>query len=352
MAGRRQHFIPRFLLRRFADERAQVRVISRERAPFTASIENIGHERDFFGAPGPDTGDESITREEARILAALGRVDASLGEPQPIDAALLFAHFSFRSRALRRFMIDIGRASVDLLHGLATADFVASSARATLRHDPETIRKMALDGIEERLGDAAFRRLQTSPQWPALVRMLDQRISEGAIQVDFEGIASAMRGALLATRSTVEAVAERVHGQVASTDPTPAARRDAFGEFRFSKLDVESDLVLGDSMVWGCTAKASAVPLHAVDLQEFLAVFLPLGRRSVLVGHRGPGATADAPALNTGAALASHEFLIGHPSNDLVDQLSDCIGRGTDAAVAEGLESVRTSIRTTLLGHE
>lgn len=109
MSGRKQHFIPRVLLRGFAREirgTERVWVRHRERGAFESNVLDVAASRDFYSAPAGDavslTLDDRITDYENQLAEALGRLRTA---PEgPVDTGLateVVSHLFFRTEAIR-----------------------------------------------------------------------------------------------------------------------------------------------------------------------------------------------------------------------------------------------------------
>jgi hypothetical protein len=114
MAGSRQHFIPKMLLRCFSDDREQVRILRRNGQSFVTSIKNIALENEFYGKPGMGSADDVITQEESRIGPMLRAINlAPAGQIDPATAAEIISHFTVRVRSIRTFMGKVADAAID-----------------------------------------------------------------------------------------------------------------------------------------------------------------------------------------------------------------------------------------------
>src|SRR3569623_632228 len=110
MAGKKQHFIPRFLLRGFAHASSEkVWVYKKNTKPFLTNISNIGAER-FFYTHNNDDVDDLITHFENKFSDLVNSLRSS-GLTKDVcvnDIAELIAHFEVRSKHLRQNFIESG----------------------------------------------------------------------------------------------------------------------------------------------------------------------------------------------------------------------------------------------------
>lgn len=107
MAGRRHHFIPQFLLRRFAiEDGKRVLVYQKEKEAFATSTINAGIQKDFYGGPQRNEADDVLTRLEPRIAEILDLLNS--GGPLPFAGvcAEFVLHFMTRTRHFRATFSD------------------------------------------------------------------------------------------------------------------------------------------------------------------------------------------------------------------------------------------------------
>lgn len=77
MAGKKQHDLPRLLLRGFAEvegETESVWLFRKDAVPKTVSIQDVGHSKFFYDKPGPGTLDAFITDKENEYGAFVARL--------------------------------------------------------------------------------------------------------------------------------------------------------------------------------------------------------------------------------------------------------------------------------------
>ncbi len=68
MAGKRQHYIPRFLQKGFCSKKTKKEVytfvFTKEKGPYEPNLLNVGLERYFYGNPTESSADDKITDQE------------------------------------------------------------------------------------------------------------------------------------------------------------------------------------------------------------------------------------------------------------------------------------------------
>ncbi|CAM5779596.1 DUF4238 domain-containing protein [Ottowia pentelensis] len=270
MAGRRQHYIPQMLLRRFADTNGAVMVIRTDGSRFSAKTKNVALETDFHGTPGDGTTDEAITREETKIWKVLCKlVECPEGTVDCVDAATVLSHFYTRSAAWRSQTATM----VDTVVGVIRAKLDASD--------------QARDPSFQLITSLAFSRLE---------KLVPTRIVDA-------------------------------HNALLKKEPTPAQRATSYSKFRYVVQDFDVALVLGDSIAWGASVGTRGIPLVEHDDSVEYVVF-PLSVKRCLIGSRGSQPLLEADDIIAGSFAASSEFVVVHPQSSGYDELVPTMGSG------------------------
>ena len=152
MAGRRQHTIPRFILKGFQSrlngDEVFVWLYRRGSKAVETNIKNVGTDRDFYGKPGQGTLDDQITGLEESYSTMLDMLRSQTKSGPVCDAQgipNLIAHLSTRTRFLRQSMEDsFGFLLEHLCARLANKQTLADILRGPLA------RKQLLDSLTSR----------------------------------------------------------------------------------------------------------------------------------------------------------------------------------------------------------
>jgi hypothetical protein len=343
MAGKRQHYIPRFLQRGFLIDRtspateAERTWLHRLGAPARlVSIADVGVEDWFYsrkGLPGELTLDDAITEFEksfSRDVAILRRFLPGI-VVDPEHAAKTVVHLVMRTAHLRRTLSRGILSVLEEARALFTnperlASMMGFEAPALANVVTEALREMALKLVpagfpstfSERLltfftrerGDelAAHGVAMLSPILPVMLKDLTDRIRD----------------------SHNELVAKPLddHGWVA-----------VLGGFSWS-VEGASDLILPDAVALSKSAHGWLESFPFTGGTDAEVVFLPLTHDRMLVGRRDATAPIDLSTFNSEAAAACHNFFISARSHD-EDALASAIGSGPAKAIGDAIaESV------------
>lgn len=120
MAGRGQHYIPRFLQRGFiCNNQEQVYFYSKiKKEVIKTNIGNIGLGRDFYSSPEDTYLDDVITEHENKIISPLIDVLRSIESDNIVDsstATTLISHFITRTKYIRDLCSEACKSTLDIL---------------------------------------------------------------------------------------------------------------------------------------------------------------------------------------------------------------------------------------------
>lgn len=114
MAGRRQHYIPRFLQMGFISRQKKKQfytfVYHKNREPFECNLTNVGLENDFYGNPQECEADENITKSETiyfKFIESLRKI----GENTDLNAeecSAFLSHMYIRGKSTRTSIQEMG----------------------------------------------------------------------------------------------------------------------------------------------------------------------------------------------------------------------------------------------------
>lgn len=285
MVGKRQHFIPQFLLRGFLTsvQRSQeyTCVYRRGSAPFQTNIKNVGIEGFFYSAVKNDA-DGVITNAEngfGRLLDELRMSDGDL--PDVVRLAELFAHLEARSRHLRQSFLQTGTHLIDvLLHTVSDSEVFKPYVRRMLREDPSLLE----DAFSEEL------RKHGLPQ--ALLPMI-MRQAGALVEQALPNIAAQMAATATHLRAELphrfRDAAKVGHIRALEREVSPAKKAVIFSALQFKVTRFpEASLPLGDSMVVFHVRGDPSFKPFLEKGDELVAAILPIATDTALVGATKP----------------------------------------------------------------
>ncbi len=339
MAGKRQHYVPRFLQRGFLAEpesptdESERTWLHRLGAPARrVGIGDVGVEDWFYsrkGAPGVATLDDEITAFEKSFSRSVKDLRESTPGTsiEPTIAARTVVHLVIRTAHLRK-TISSGMASVyaeivslftdparlaglfgannPMLSSAVTEAFKDSARQLVPAGFPEALSERLLIFIVREYGDdlAAQIVAMLSPLLPNLI----------------EGLSAKVRD------SHNELVAKPLedHGWV-----------NLLSQFSWS-VEEGDDLILPDAVA---LSRKSDAPLEALLFTggaDVTVVLLPLAHDRILVGRRDADEIVDLSTFNAEAAASCQGFFVAPRAHDL-EGLAEMIGSGPATALNEAI---------------
>jgi Protein of unknown function (DUF4238) len=335
MAGKRQHFIPRFLQAGFASKKTADQVFTwvyrRDRPPFESNTVNVGVEGEFYSIGADTAADDAITDVEdafSTLVSSL-RNQAAQSATDPRIPELI-AHLEIRTRHLRQ---SFASATDYLLRGMA--DFLTDTASATtylmrqLRTDPELLQKPLAASLRCSDEQAAL-----------LVEIMPRTMLEDVVAQYSPMIVEQVIGRL---RGEVHRLVKSSHVRALKGTVSPTARADRLRTLRYATVEYPvGDLILGDSPVLFEVAASRRFKTLLEGKDELTAVYLPLGPRLVLMGS-ATGVTTLPEQLPDTIARSSFEHFISDRLSDDNKRRQMTIGEAAALITEEELDEIMNS---------
>ena len=335
MAGKRQHFVPRFLQEGFAShqvgDQAFTWVYRTQRPSFNSNISNVGVEGNFYSDGDDSSADELITKAERRYSKLISEL--RLSGPGPVthnDLPELIVHFETRTRHLRKSFLESGTFVVDrLLEFLSDERKLEEFLLRRLRSDPSLIRNALKRDFDERLLEPILSLIE--PLFPLMVAAQKSQIA---------GTIARLRGSI---DLPFAHAAKLGHVKALRAELAPAVRLERLQGLKFRIEPMEAEpLNLGDSIVVFRVGGTRAFKTFLEKGDDLEAVLLPISSRLLLVGAR---VAASLPSdLNDVVARCSLEYFIASQNGAANDRRQTLIG--SDAAILSKseLEEIITSV--------
>lgn len=333
MAGRKQHFIQRLLLKGFAHdpqrEPSHVWVYRFDGNVFNSALEGYGAERDFYGHPDESDLDARITDLESnRFNELLEGLRQGLDRTvSAVDAASLIVHVIARSKNLRSTMTAGVRPLVTrCIRMLRSEDHLEKLLIAAMRADPATLlEKLGKTGLRPDECSVLAKRL--APLLPALAKEFIRQQSH---------VIDAFLSTFQAKVAELVAEGHRQTLHARLTDFT-GTRVTQLREINWRRKTLSADLILGDSVVFVELEDGTFKPM--TEPGDVVAhVWLPLSSRMVLVGSpTSHEPQIDSLRVNLGSASCSYDGFCAAAGPDayrsLVPRIRTAVFKLNDADV-------------------
>ncbi|WP_170841867.1 DUF4238 domain-containing protein [Sphingomonas gellani] len=341
MAGRKQHYIPQFLLRSFAEpasgDKLQIRVFTRGKS-FVVPTDGIAAQREFYSKLSDDsvTLDDRITyakSEYADLFRKLVKHDA--GDVDSSDVARLLTHLSVRGNHIRSTAAAANAYALSrVTELLSDVSYVKRMMGFGLTEPPVRIKKVLDDEYNKRqqhLGRVrvsrhGFRRFmftQMNERW-------DELFSSG---LDMKSVAGL---------TDIAGIAREAHNEVLLHDFEPTQRVSALEVLDWQiKVGTTPTFVLTDAIALAHDPSRGAMPAMFTGLDDIQGVLFPLSpTRAVCAGVYADDAVLEALTCNfrNFAASASWEFVIAPPSYGAEAVNGELIGSCVGSLIFEKIE--------------
>jgi hypothetical protein len=286
MAGRKQHFIQKHLLRGFVADPAanhpHVWVYRHDGKLFFPSLNDYAAERDFYG--NSDLDDKITKMESVRINEYISFLRTGEDRDVGADEAAMFAvHVFARSKSIRSMVTDSIEPLMDRsMDALRSVDFQARMLLSEIRRNPTLMVKAM------------------SPEYSSFEHFA--RIKVEQRHADTLELLEKFRRGLRA------AIAEGQNKILNAYIECEGGRRDFLSQLRWRRVSIpEPQLILGDSVVFAEMRDGSVKPVHEPN-DELANVWLPLSSNLVLVGSSGEALPVmDVDRINVGSASCSYD---------------------------------------------
>ena len=339
MAGKRQHFIPRFLLEGFAShtsgENVFTWVFRKGSCPFNTNIINVGVEG-YFYTDGNDTqADDMITEAEETFSHMVQKLRKS--PPMTVSESQipnLIAHFEIRTRHLRESFIHTGNYLVSrLLDFMEDEQSFIEYLERTFRNDPSILKKAIIKELKKR-------GISKTMLKPALqVTNLLNPSMMNRLRPMLRQVAANLRPDLLRTLSQA---AKSGHIRALKENVSPEARAQRFKDLDYQVVEfTQGSLILGDSIIL-FHVEGSKPFKTFLDKKDILnAVFLPLNSCKFLVGIREKPNISE-QLLPGAIARCSLEYFVAEEESDKYRSLQEQIGEDASPLTRAELEEIIT----------
>jgi hypothetical protein len=350
MAGKNQHYIPRFLQRGFLhdpQEKAERTWLHRRGAqPRLVGIRSVGASEYFYSklsADGSETLDDQITALEGGLAA---EVAALRNKPigVPVDAhiaARLTTHLLLRTAHLRSVF---SQGAVQLMDGAASA----FADTAAMRH------VFKVDSLEE--STAFSQELETAVQKLPLEalsipRPLASRIAMFFARERFDSVYNENRSTIATALAHIVRMtpdmARDAHNK--SLTSLKGGAWESFLQALEWRVQAVSGAVLPDCVVIAREIGHEFTPFLLSERDDVELVIVPLAHDRLLLGARDPHCIPTLETLNAASAACCDNFFISRSEAEGAE-LSHLIGQRStkfiEASVADALSTFRPHSET------
>lgn len=336
---KRNHFVPKWLLRRFAcpdsKDRDQLWLFRASGKPFRTHINNAGSGNYFYGDPGNGL-EDILARIDDRDSGVLATIERTADLSPHADAICRMVRLlSIRTRSLREKFTDTATDIFAMLEGSVD--------------DPEA--EPLIRAQMASIFDAEFDKAWDKQ--PALVRMLmpkDKARALARVEMDRMDLRSAMTQVFGMVRDKIpwEEAAERGHVngllkllQQAESEPVPDGWRRLV--WQVVRMPTRA-LVLGDCAAFAVRGEAPAILAGADAGKEPAGLCMPIAPDALLVGIvPGQCFPSEAAAINHASVAHSFDSFFASEVTDAALALMERLGASRGVLPPEQMKEIGRS---------
>lgn len=341
MAGKRQHYLPRFLLSGFASKVSKgdsfCWVYRKSGKHFEANTTKVGVEKFFYGDPDKDITDSVITKAEpnySKFLNQLRNCDVN----QPVDSSLAaeFAvHLAVRNRSLREEISSAAESLVDgFIEQISDPGVLRQTVIKYFRENPAELERqfrkiLRQQGISLNRREYRQKLAEHKAMMPSMINSLPEaELTQISNQLDV--LAGHVRPSI-----------KKGHNKAIAQNHAPPLRVEAISSLDWKLHDFPAhSLILGDFGAYanGSNQQDSCALIYAV--KEVDAVILPISHKRLMMGQRsGKHFLPEPSEVNRKSASISREFFISSESSDERMDLVPLMGTIRPHELDEAVES-------------
>jgi hypothetical protein len=319
MAGERQHYLPQFLQRGFADAEGFVWLFRKNEHGRRVRTRNVGVERTFYTKGNDPTVDDVITTAEAKFSRIIRTLRAS--QPGQLDSGSLpelFAHLEVRTRHLRQAFQQ-------------TTESLYSKAIPILG-DTEKLKRLLVNDIAknpEKISQFVREELQRKglPEsaTAAVAKEITDRLPE-VLEESGPELKRASTNILSALPETLRTSIKDAHNKALSKTIAPQFRVQNYEQLDFRTEDVpDGNTFLGDCGTIFHVEGSKPFKTITDKNDITLAAILPIAPTRLLIGAK-PRYRVNPQDIRTAIARCSLEFFIASEDSDENAALANLIG--------------------------
>lgn len=346
MSGRKQHYIPRCLLKGFETpskgKTIKVWVFKKGQRSFVSPIEDVAAERHFYSEPSNDgslTLDDRITQYEDK----LGKLLILLRE-EPLGsiidgeiAAEVVTHLTIRGAHLRdAFSLAVEQLSVGAVDIFTDEKHMRSLVGADAHVPPPM--------LEEQI-EKLLKEHQDLFAMIGLPKPVLRQIAFTLVKENFDGFfaehSPIFASILNETASTASTIARDGHTKALNASLKPDVRVASLCRFVWTMCGIPGgDLILPDCVALAIQSGGTTPdPYIMSSVDKINTVFLPICSDRILIGYKNQDRLPDVSAFNEAAAACCQTFFVSACMSPELEDLTERIGEKSKTTLLDAVTS-------------
>lgn len=339
MAGKKQHTLPKFLLKGFASKvggkknrKVLVWWYHKNHKPKEISTDDFARTDNFYGESVLDSVDDKITKQEFKYSKLIQTLRTLAKDSQVHDILIpeFIAHLSVRTKHIRDVFTDFSSDFLETLFGFLTnSESLSVFMNDYIKNHPEII----TTELEKLFAPEIASLLR--PFIPTQYR--PESFSDFTEQIKQAG------------KKSIEKIPESIKdGHLKSLEKSiaPEARIKFYEQMNWFILTSTSPLILGD---FGCLAETNEerkLKVIPYELEGTESIFLPISKDKILIGTKSSKAPSiNFDEINEATAKCSREFFISALFSAEFEKLQSAIGTYSDFDSNKEIKKIMDDIK-------
>lgn len=325
MAGERQHFLPRFLLKGFASrsegDNSFVWVFRKDSPPFEANITKVGVSNRFYNLRDNNELDKLITDTEYKFVNCVDglRLLVSDSEVKNAEIPEFITHMLLRTKYFRDSINKSTRFAFEaLLTAMKRPDIIEKVILKDIKSNPDEFLKKVLP-------DMKGHNLSTKQKGQLLMTIL--KMTPDILHQNFPQLLEFIDTVREYIRTNFQRLATEAHVKAMMKSINPQLRIDFARRLNwFIIVRQAGSFVLGDVgvvSIIGAEGRLKSLPDVSDDVQQ---MWLPIGDTHLLIGAKELPVYLNNEEINIGTASLSNDFMISSRNSEYEKLLAETLG--------------------------
>ena len=357
MAGKRQHFLPRFLLKGFSSRskgnELYTWVFRRDSKPYETNIQNVGLEGFFYGDPQESSVDDDITEREQSFISMVESLRAESNDIRIGDEAIsdFVIHLIVRTQNARKSMLKVGDCLMEIFkRNFTDPSKLEKMILGYVRNNPQEFKQSIEQSVRSELEKRGIRKI--APEvLDALVAQAMRQAPQllGAKLHDFASLTHFIAAFV---QKDLPKIARKSHLRALSEDVVPPLLVEKLSHFRWSLLVQQpNSLILGDiGPIAGRISEARFKAFLWIR-DEVEQILLPISDKHLVFGSATSEVERpDSQMVNIAGASLSMDFYVAPINTDTFASYQNNIGSNASPFSEDELREMELSLIREILG--
>lgn len=335
MAGRGQHYIPRFLQRGFiCNNQEQVYFYSKiKNEVIKVNISKVGVGRDFYSVPEDTYLDDVITENENRIIYPLIDVLRSLESDDIIDkntAITLISHFITRTKYIRDLCSEVFKSTLDILE----------SQIATKKAEEEFIKNLVESNMFKEDLKKEFKQQKLIPDDLFINSLCAQMVKNPNEFPILNQAIKAMKTVYQKLQNDHHEMVKKSHKKaLTNLLESSDTKYDQYENFIWHlKIYPDDSIILSDNIAMTYNTETKQVyPPFFTNKDNNTQIYMPISHNKLLVGTQNNSPILEIDQINEYMISISSNFFIASIFNEEHKHQIQLIGNNLREQIQQGI---------------